>query len=62
MTLDVNEVQQQLERIPWLRQVTVRKQWPDELKIHLVEYVPYARWNDSQMVDDAGGFSVCRRN
>lgn len=56
MTLDVNEVQQQLERIPWLRQVTVRKQWPDELKIHLVEYVPYARWNDSQMVDDAGGF------
>lgn len=30
MTLDVNEVQQQLERIPWLRQVTVRKQWPDE--------------------------------
>ncbi len=53
MTLDVNEVQQQLERIPWLRQVTVRKQWPDELKIHLVEYVPYARWNDSQMVDDA---------
>lgn len=54
MTLDVNEVQQQLERIPWLRQVTVRKQWPDELKIHLVEYVPYARWNDSQMVDDAG--------
>lgn len=54
MTLDVNEVQQQAERIPWLRQVTVRKQWPDELKIHLVEYVPYARWNDSQMVDDAG--------
>lgn len=53
MKLDVNEVQQQLERIPWLRQVTVRKQWPDELKIHLVEYVPYARWNDSQMVDDA---------
>ncbi|XPE54940.1 FtsQ-type POTRA domain-containing protein [Shigella flexneri] len=29
MTLDINEVQQQLnEFFRWLRQVTVRKQWP----------------------------------
>lgn len=54
MTMNVNEVQQQLETIPWLRQVTVRKQWPNELKIHLVEYVPYARWNDTYMLDPKG--------
>ena len=52
MTQDVNIIQTQIEqRLPWIKQVSVRKQWPDELKIHLVEYVPIARWNDQHMVD-----------
>ncbi|EKT64927.1 cell division protein FtsQ [Providencia burhodogranariea] len=54
MTVDVNAIQNQISSMPWIRQVTVRKQWPDELKIHLVEYVPYARWNDQNMVDGEG--------
>lgn len=54
MTVDVNAIQRQISLMPWIRQVTVRKQWPDELKIHLVEYVPYARWNDQSMVDGEG--------
>ncbi|MEC5343894.1 cell division protein FtsQ [Brenneria populi] len=59
MTQDVNVIQQQIERLPWIKQASVRKQWPDELKIHLVEYVPVARWNDLLMVDnDGNSFSV----
>ncbi|MEY4475568.1 MAG: cell division protein ftsQ [Pseudomonadota bacterium] len=59
MTQDVNIIQQQIERLPWIQQASVRKQWPDELKIHLVEYVPYARWNDLHMIDPQGrSFSV----
>ncbi|RJT27585.1 cell division protein FtsQ [Buttiauxella izardii] len=59
MTQDVNIIQQQIERLPWIKQASVRKQWPDELKIHLVEYVPIARWNDQHMVDAQGNaFSV----
>ena len=60
MTQDVNIIQTQIEqRLPWIKQVSVRKQWPDELKIHLVEYVPIARWNDQHMVDAEGNtFSV----
>ncbi|MDJ0034946.1 cell division protein FtsQ [Pantoea allii] len=59
MSQDVNIIQQQIERLPWVKQVSVRKQWPDELKIHLVEYTPVARWNDSHMVDSDGvSFSV----
>ncbi|AIR70649.1 MULTISPECIES: cell division protein FtsQ [Dickeya] len=59
MTQDVNVIQQQIERLPWIKQASVRKQWPDELKIHLVEYVPFARWNDQLMVDSEGNtFSV----
>ena len=59
MTQDVNIIQSQIERLPWIKQASVRKQWPDELKIHLVEYVPVARWNDLHMVDAEGkSFSV----
>ena len=54
MTQDVNIIQQQIERMPWIRLVTVRKQWPDELKIHLVEYVPFTRWNDTYFLDKEG--------
>ncbi|WP_380182009.1 cell division protein FtsQ [Kalamiella sp. sgz302252] len=59
MSQDVDVIQQQIERLPWIQQVSVRKQWPDELKIHLVEYVPVARWNDLHLVDANGkSFSV----
>ncbi|NLS43688.1 cell division protein FtsQ [BEV proteobacterium] len=59
MTQDVDVIQQQIERLPWIKQASVRKQWPDELKIHLVEYVPVVRWNDQLMVDAEGNsFSV----
>ena len=59
MTQDVNIIQSQIERLPWIKQASVRKQWPDELKIHLVEYVPIARWNDQHMMDvDGNSFSV----
>lgn len=59
MTQDVNIIQSQIERLPWIKQASVRKQWPDELKIHLVEYVPIARWNDQHMVDaDGNTFSI----
>ncbi|CAJ0991276.1 cell division protein FtsQ [Pantoea sp. Nvir] len=56
---DINVIQKQIKRLPWIKQVSVRKQWPDKLKIHLVEYVPMARWNDLHMVDSEGiSFSV----
>ncbi|MFS1563125.1 MAG: cell division protein FtsQ [Candidatus Arsenophonus phytopathogenicus] len=54
MTIDVNAIQNQIKTMPWIRQVTVRKQWPDELKIHLVEYKPYAKWNDTFFINAEG--------
>ncbi|OTA17116.1 cell division protein FtsQ [Xenorhabdus vietnamensis] len=54
ITQDVNAIQEKIKQLPWIQHVTVRKQWPDELKIHLVEYVPYARWNDTQLLDAEG--------
>ena len=63
MTQDVNIIQTQIEqRLPWIKQVSVRKQWPDELKIHLVEYVPIARWNDQHMVTLKEAAMTARRS
>lgn len=54
MTQDVNVIQQQIERMPWIKRASVRKQWPDELRIHLVEYVPVSHWNDLYLLDRSG--------
>ncbi|AEW44321.1 cell division protein FtsQ [Serratia symbiotica str. 'Cinara cedri'] len=54
MTQDVDVILQQVEQIPWIKQVSVRKEWPDKLKIHLVEYAPVASWNDLYMIDADG--------
>ncbi|CAA2929159.1 Cell division protein FtsQ [Arsenophonus endosymbiont of Bemisia tabaci Q2] len=56
MTIDINAIQNQIKTMPWIRQVTLRKQWPDELKIHLVEYKPYAKWNDTFFINAEGSF------
>ncbi|MCR3755486.1 MAG: cell division protein FtsQ [Sodalis sp. Psp] len=54
ITQDVDVIRQQIERMPWIKRASVRKQWPDELKIHLVEYAPVSRWNDLYLLDDSG--------
>lgn len=54
MSQDINSIQQNVKSIPWIKQVSVRKQWPDRLRLHLVEYVPAARWNDLNFVDEKG--------
>ncbi|MGP1931521.1 MAG: FtsQ-type POTRA domain-containing protein, partial [Arsenophonus sp. ET-DL12-MAG3] len=45
MSIDISAIQNQIKIIPWIKKVIVRKEWPDKLKIHLVEYKPYAKWN-----------------
>lgn len=54
MTIDVNSIQNQIKTMPWIRQVMIHKQWPDKLKIHLVEYKPYAKWNDTFFINAEG--------
>ncbi|WP_367680759.1 cell division protein FtsQ/DivIB [Candidatus Fukatsuia anoeciicola] len=51
---DINIFQQHIEYFPWIKQGSVRKQWPNKLRIHLVEYVPVARWNDLYLLSSEG--------
>jgi len=56
---DVDDIQQEIMRLPWIKQVSVRKQWPDRLIVHIVEYQPHYFWNEIFLLDDhAVMFSV----
>jgi len=52
--VDVNQVQHQVEQLPWVYSVSVRKQWPNELKIYVVDQAPIARWNEDFFINQYG--------
>ncbi|WP_375057154.1 cell division protein FtsQ/DivIB [Zobellella sp. DQSA1] len=52
--LEVDRVQQQLLSLPWVYQASVRKQWPDTLRVYIVEQPVAALWNQDAMVNAHG--------
>ncbi len=42
--MDVATVQQRIQVLPWVEQVSVRRVWPDELAIQVREQQPVAHW------------------
>ena len=53
-TLDLDAARAALARVPWVRNVSLRRQWPGRLEIAVEEHVPYARWGDSGLVNAQG--------
>lgn len=52
--LRVSEIQESLLLHPWIKQVDVRKQWPNRLVIKLDEHTPAARWGENGMISTTG--------
>lgn len=52
--VDVNKVQQKVADLPWVYSVSVRKQWPNELKIYVVDQEPVAFWNGDFLINTQG--------
>lgn len=42
------------QKLPWVRQVNVRRRWPDRLEIEIQEHREFARWGDEALVNDLG--------
>lgn len=53
-TIDMSSVRTQLEKVPWVRQATVRRIWPDKLVILIEEHRPYALWEDGRLINTFG--------
>lgn len=53
-TIDLPATRAAFERLPWVRHVNVRRQWPARLDIALEEHVPFARWGAGSLVNTHG--------
>lgn len=53
-TLDLGLARRAFEKLPWVRSVNVRREWPDRLDVALEEHVPLARWGSMALVDRHG--------
>ena len=53
-TLDLARARAGFEKLPWVRKVNVRRQWPDRLEIAIEEHVPLGRWGDAGLVNTYG--------
>jgi cell division protein FtsQ len=44
--MNVSAIQEQLQNLPWVEQVSVRRVWPDQLSIAVREQQPVAYWGE----------------
>jgi cell division protein FtsQ len=56
MQQNVADVMSAISEYPWLNRVEVRKRWPKQLLIKIIEYQSVAYWNQYQLLD-VDGFS-----
>ncbi len=53
-TVNLPRVRAAFERLPWVRRVDLRRQWPDRLEVAIEEHVPLARWGGEALVNSHG--------
>ncbi|WP_113907087.1 cell division protein FtsQ/DivIB [Aliidiomarina celeris] len=51
---DAEYLRQRLETLPWVYSVSVRKEWPSTLRVFIVEQVPVAIWNGTELLNQDG--------
>ena len=53
-TMNLESARASLGKLAWVRNVSLRRQWPQRLEISVDEHVPFGRWNDNALVDTFG--------
>ena len=49
-TMNLDQGRAALARVPWVRKVALRRQWPRRLEVEIEEHAPLARWNDAALL------------
>ena len=52
--VDLNGMRHDLEQMPWIAHVEVRRVWPDQVQVNLEEQLPIARWGDEALLNNRG--------
>ena len=50
--LDIDNIQRNLEELPWVKNAYVRRVWPESITVHVEEHKPVARWGDRSLLTD----------
>jgi len=53
-TMDLDEARRAFESVPWVRRASVRRVWPNALRVVIEEQQPLALWNEHQMINAWG--------
>lgn len=53
-TLDIVRLRAAFEKLPWVRKVDVRRQWPDRIDVVIEAHQPLARWGNTALVNVQG--------
>lgn len=56
LTLDLDEVREQLESVPWVYRAGVRRRWPNTVVIEIEEQRPIARWGVDGFLNHQGEY------
>ena len=59
-TMSLDRARAALRDVPWVRDVALRRQWPDRLEVAIDEHEPLARWNDDALVSARGDVFVAQ--
>lgn len=54
LLVDMEEIKQSLEKMPWIRTVTISREWPDTMVLNVVEEKAIARWGGSKLLNQDG--------
>jgi len=53
-TIRLDQVRRAFETLPWVAQVSVRRIWPNRLRVTLTEHRALGEWGDGRLVSDGG--------
>lgn len=53
--INVDQAHADIEELPWVYQASIRKSWPDTLKVYVIEQEAVARWNQDLLLNRFGG-------
>jgi cell division protein FtsQ len=53
-TLDLARARSAFEKLPWVRQASLRRRWPDGLDVQVEEHIALGRWGSMALVNTHG--------
>lgn len=62
LSIDLASLRQVLRAHPWVRDVTVSREWPSMLKVEVTEEVPIARWGQKGFLNRLGEELIIENN